>query len=289
MRSLALSLCLLLPATVFGSDDVYSKGSSGCWKTFVRLVNLGKPDPRYLQNQRNAKYFFEDWFEAPSISYRDMLTESHQRAYGSGYSVARNLRAARVTAELKDDEMRPGEFRKSDIEPVTISPDLQTRLFQLIGQQDFVAKMRDGRWERMIHLDHIPRYFLPRNIIIYDRSGEEKLIHRYPSHRSIPAYRNAARLKMAKIRRALSQRLTTERREEIFSDLADYYQIAVNGHFFPRINNSILMSQVNVIAARLGFRETPQDYFDYLAFTLQPKDFRGAFRRNFYLASSRLP
>jgi hypothetical protein len=289
MRSLVLSLCILIPASSFGFDGEHVRKSSRCWKTFVRLVELGKPDRQYLLNQKNAKFFFEAWLEGSTMPYRKMLRESHRLAYRSGYKIAKKLRAARVTAELKDNEMRPGEFRKSDIEPVVISTDLQQRLFQLIEQQDLVTKMRVGQWERTIHLDHIPRFFLPRNVVVHSRSSAEKLIHRYPSYESIPAYLNAARLKMSKIRRALSQRVTTERREEIFSDLADYYQISINGHFFPRINNSILMSQVNVIAAQLGFIEIPQNYFDYLAFTLQPKDFRVTFRRHFYLLSDRLP
>jgi hypothetical protein len=59
--------------------------------------------------------------------------------------------------------------------------------------------------------------------------------------------------------------------------VADYYQVGINAHLFYRVNNSLLMNQVNYFLHMLGLRGIPHGHLDYLALYKIPTDFRSIF------------
>ena len=59
--------------------------------------------------------------------------------------------------------------------------------------------------------------------------------------------------------------------------LADYYHVAINGHFFPAVNNSILMAQVNVILEISGYQPLSPGILDYEALVTSTQKFRQRF------------
>ena len=56
--------------------------------------------------------------------------------------------------------------------------------------------------------------------------------------------------------------------------LADYYNVAEEGHFYPWVNNSILMGQVNTILSLMGYELLPHQLLDYRSLFMSTSEFR---------------
>ena len=93
-------------------------------------------------------------------------------------------------------------------------------------------------------------------------SGARHLIILKQLARLVPAIRNS----------------TTPRRERVCT-LAEYHYLASNAHLFPRVNNSLIMAQVNHLLCEAGLHGIPHGALDFFALVEDLDSYRERFLR----------
>jgi len=101
--------------------------------------------------------------------------------------------------------------------------------------------------------------------------------HRYPAFFHQHLYINRMAEIMGHIENCLLRTHPSTPLNDVLVLLADYYQVGINAHLFERVNNSLLMNQMNYFLHYIGLRGISHGSLDYLALYKVPEDFRGIF------------
>lgn len=125
----------------------------------------------------------------------------------------------------------------------------------------------------------IPERALPKYTII---EAQRKAIYSYPSPSQLKAYLQEMGLTLDRVRANLGlYEAPTSRadltasatlRQRILEDLAHYYHLGVIGHPFMRVNNSVLMGQVNTVLLHLDLKPIQHGDMDYVVRSLDSED-----------------
>jgi hypothetical protein len=99
-------------------------------------------------------------------------------------------------------------------------------------------------------------------------------MHSYPL---VSQQRLYVELAVVRLREARAKMRAGAPPEQILASIADFYQVAINGHFFRRVNNTPLMSIVNFLLEKNGLSRIPHGILDYEAMALDSPDFRRLF------------
>jgi len=112
-----------------------------------------------------------------------------------------------------------------------------------------------------VTIDGIPAWAWPEN---------RGATHVYPPSRHLHLY-------FARAARILSITQTC-RREDVVASVADFHHTMVNARAYESINNSVAMTEVNVLLMRRGFRGVTHGWLDHLAHRLGTANYRLVFR-----------
>lgn len=255
----------------------------------------------YLQNYYYSKHFFRIAYETGVLKndFDGVMRTQHQiLAKGlSGHSPYNGYHPSRSL-----DQIDAGifVFDSDYLENLTdngglASPGAQMAFFetttmdiindhtqQLLTENLNILKDLEDDYE--LEVDGIPTTDRPRNTLIPDYANKLpsnlkalNYSHEYPK---LPFYdpMGGRRLYFERSK-ALMTKILNESNTDLKLDLiATYYHVAINGHFFVAGNNSILMSQVNVLLQGIGYRPINHGAIAYLALLLNSKQFNQFFK-----------
>lgn len=132
--------------------------------------------------------------------------------------------------------------------------------------QEIVDAPEAKRWD--------PRSTMPKNWGVGSR-----VLHRYPPFFTQPLYLDRMSQIMGHIENCLLRTHPNTPLRDVIILIADYYQVGINAHLFARVNNSLLMAQVNYLLHFAGLRGIAHGALDYYALYKVPADFRAIFVR----------
>lgn len=112
------------------------------------------------------------------------------------------------------------------------------------------------------------------NPITYKGSTGTVFSYSFPAPLALKAYYKKAGKILDRIRDERERPWSDSTRDE----LALYFHVATNAHFFRRVNNAILMAQVNSILISKGLKPMIHGYLDYAAFLLPFEPFKALFK-----------
>ncbi len=237
-----------------------------CWEYLVRFPQQGRPNRAYIRNQNRAVQIFQEWLDSSSENYFTMLYLAQTSALVEPYY----LNGTKNT-KMDASEVEAGRIRWRDIShsfPLSNYLEILSRL-AAIARSKRVADTGASEWKNPIE-GVAPEYW-PRNFALFDSEDNiVELHHYYPPFRHVLDYIESAGQQMRNIRRDLKRGVE---RDVVLRELCQYFHTAINGHIFPRVNNSILMGQVNLILRRIGMNPISHDKLDYWAFVLPPDVF----------------
>jgi hypothetical protein len=175
----------------------------------------------------------------------------------------------------------PGATRDELIELERQSLEDQAGILRTFGISiDLIDLLRNSfgnepinKIETSIKINNIPKKAFPKNNIGKPGMG---IIHEYPNPKYLTTYLNQMFVYLKKIRGC-----TNCSRLEIIGHLVDYYYTGINAHLFSRVNQSLLMTQVNYILRRIGINGVKHSSLppfsmklDIAAITMSHEDFR---------------
>lgn len=120
-------------------------------------------------------------------------------------------------------------------------------------------------------VDGIPTAALPR----YTVSSVGGVKYDYPPAKFVPLYVAEMAASFGRLRAMLAGGSVDQ--EAALGELARFYHLAMIGHPFMRVNNSLLMAEVNVVLKRLGMKPVPHGDLDYVVRSLDSDGARAAF------------
>ncbi|MFW9901096.1 MAG: hypothetical protein ACFFDY_07380 [Candidatus Thorarchaeota archaeon] len=229
--------------------------------------------PEYIECQIEGLQFFDQYFRCDSIqhlSFNDFICE-HHRIISTGVSGNRNYKIRVISFENSKDyksELRPAGYRAGyPIEDTEII-NIILQAFKEIGINP------QGEWK--INVDGIPSYALPSGIRL--PNGLHII---YPDGKYIPLYFSKMNEKLSQLRNlsACNSNFQQSTSNTILHNLAIYYHLGITLHAFKRINQSLLMSQINYLLKYNGFNFIYHDNLDFIALFMDTKDFCNFFSR----------
>lgn len=124
-------------------------------------------------------------------------------------------------------------------------------------------------------------YLIYENGFTINEFGDYGTTHIYPKPIYLIQYLSRMHTIFLKIRNC-----TNCSKMQIIEMLSDYYHTGINAHLFKRVNQSILMSQINYVILRIGLSGITHlsgpplsIKLDYAAITLNPEEFKNFFIR----------
>jgi hypothetical protein len=119
----------------------------------------------------------------------------------------------------------------------------------------------------------------PRSLMPKNKGAGGKVLHQYPAFFRQSLYLDRMSQIMGHIENCLLRAHPDIPLRDVVGLIADYYQVGINAHLFPRVNNSLLMTQANCLLRFAGLRGIPHGALDYYALYKVPADFRAIFSR----------
>jgi hypothetical protein len=105
--------------------------------------------------------------------------------------------------------------------------------------------------------------------------------HYFPHPTTVAAYRRLATERLVEawtaVKHAAGALPGSRAQRDAIRALADYYHTVINGHLFVRVNNSLVMTEVNSLLKHMGLKEVEHGHLDIFAFNLGYSDFRDYF------------
>jgi hypothetical protein len=264
-----------------------------------RLPVGGLEDPsfrRYVQTMNDATFRnFAPWFDSSgtSVSFEEMLFEMHLTALFGPDDHAEALAVIR-NRSLRDDQKLAALQKRfepytgrtigamdglhSTLRPGFRDAEKSSAMLRFPSEVIEATKAMHGidlhslTTERRLPIPGVPEKFWPTNVKS-DPGMPVSIMHFYPTPDGMAAYRSAAGAKLVAIR-AEFDALDGDR---LIDRIAEYYYVAGNAHFFPRVNNSMLMSQVNYLLLRKGMSGISHGYLDYVAACVPLETFKRVF------------
>ena len=156
------------------------------------------------------------------------------------------------SGQVERDLARPHEHRQSAEEKIIL--ETQTADQPILTQ----AQVGIKRSYKVPQIAGIPDSSLPRYL---SSKMDHVTYYQYPKASDVPLYLAQMDLALVEIKAKLKQEPVSP---DILKPLARYYQLGIIGHPFFRVNNSLLMSQVNTVLIRAGMTPVSHGELDYL-------------------------
>jgi hypothetical protein len=102
-------------------------------------------------------------------------------------------------------------------------------------------------------------------------------MHFYPDGGSLEPYMKSAASILEALRKTPPPPPGTKGSSAVVDQVADLYHVLANARPFDQVNNSMFMSQVNVLLTRHGHAPVPHGWIDHLAHRLPAESFRKVF------------
>jgi len=252
-------------------------------KMFLRFT-AGEVDATYLANMIRLARAFEARLldKAPLADFTEFLREQHRMAIlgqepGTFYWPETNYRhdGYAIPANIVPAQSYAGRYRSEVGAPsdkylhheVLVAAEIREKILALTNNQTIKATSVGGVPFRFKHpqVEGIPEEAGPR----YSISGD-KIQFDYPA----PKYIRLYLAEMAKSLEFIHQQLQSGApdRELVLKALARYYHLVAVGHPFLRVNNSLVMAEVNVVLLQIGMNTVPHGDLDYLMRSLDSAD-----------------
>ena len=299
MRRLFLPIGLLalaLPAAAFAELDCNALyGRLGISEQEGELMLVRRPggalDPVYKQNMLRVASSFDELLgrSEPLSDFPTWLKEQHKLAVlgkePSSYywpEVYQFRDGRQVKASYEVASSAAGTFRHFRTDP----PVNNFLSHEVPVASEVLAEMAartQGRAPKIVMLgpvpfqyqfpqvDGIPAEALPR----YSLASGGKVKFDYPPAKYLPRYLDQMGESLERVRSGL--KAPHPDRAAVLGDLARYYHLAMIGHPFMRVNNSLVMVQVNVALRKLGMKPVAHGDLDYLVRSLDSGAARDAF------------
>ncbi len=292
------------------SDPREARRSMGDRKMLcpVQLTALNEPlDTRYLENQRDARMSFYEWYvkDAPDNSYEEQLSVEHVK------STVQTFLKDKLTKKIVPEQtfLRtgmlqynsvntfPGKYRK-DVAPTDIVIGHQLNNFEVTSEQ--MEKLVLNGFKPVPPAQALGGngYIAQTTIRVKAKgsSSEEPLTaetlltanHKAEYHPPVGETEKAFAKATAQRMQDLKEWRNRESREvkadldHFLNDLSDYYHTAVLWKPFIAVNNSILMGQVNVLLRHFGLNSMPHEFLDNFARMTDYNVFRNLFKDAFF-------
>lgn len=224
--------------------------------------------PEYLECQLEGLEYFDKVFRGDDgdVVFNEMMIE-HHRILAIGLAGQRNYKVRGFSEEHSKDvagKLRPAGGQVAlgvrDTEMVNV-------VLRALAEIEFYP---DGAWQ--IQIDDIPTE--ARSNALRFRRGFN-IVH--PDAKYVPLYFSKMEQCLSRIRH-LSSEVETDK-ERLLQLLAAYFHLGIHAHAFVRINQSLLMAQVNYILMLNRLRPVYHGYVDLAAAFLDSGNFFPYFKR----------
>ena len=238
-------------------DNGYLRSPEGL-TTFKKLPT-SPVIPEYLECQLEGLTYFDKVFRGENgyhSSYNDILIE-HHRILATGLEGERNYKVGGISKEYSKDvagKVRPTEGR---VAFVVGDKEMVNVILRALTEIEFYP---DGQWE--IQIDEIPPDARSSGTRVRRGFG---IMH--PDGKYIPLYFSKMDECLSLIRYLSSEieRRGYKDKNLLLQALATYFHLGIQAHAFVRINQSLLMAQVNYILMLNRFRPVCHGYVDLAA------------------------
>ena len=238
-------------------DNGYLRSPEGL-TTFKKLPT-SPVIPEYLECQLEGLTYFDKVFRGENgchSPYNDIMIE-HHRILATGLEGERNYKVGGISKEYSKDvagKVRPTEGR---VAFVVGDKEMVNAILRALTEIEFYP---DGQWE--IQIDEIPPDARSSGTRVRRGFG---IMH--PDGKYIPLYFSKMDECLSLIR-YLSSEIEMrgyKDRNSLLQVLATYFHLGIHAHAFVRINQSLLMAQVNYILMLNRFRPVCHGYVDLAA------------------------
>ena len=96
----------------------------------------------------------------------------------------------------------------------------------------------------------------------------------FPKGQNLKSYEKVLNNKMSNLKNNGSKMSD----DEFLDEVAEFYHTGINGHMFEKGNNSLMMTQINVMLKDRGMRHISHGRLDFNAFSQNLDDFKGTFK-----------
>lgn len=246
------------------------------------------------QSHQDFRAWLRNWMAGAGVTYGDWITHIKQRhLVASGEMSGRyhmgpgGYRTDEIyPGRLRDEaEVREGNYQTSP--PVALhvdlwledhgypgKPQLGNRVLDFSGMNELLA-----RKNRRLREATFPKHFFYWGTIQYPHALDLDLFLEVSWKHLVASKEALVRLKLGRGPPASLEKLL---RDPLFDHLADYYHTAISGHFFHKVNNSMLMPEIDTFLEELGLPPVPQGGLDLVAIRMDYLPFRQYFREYLY-------
>lgn len=284
IRALALPFFGLAIATIDPSDPcAFKKVATDPGFIRTALKDSASPSSKeYLENQADAaNYFSKTFWQSSPPSALEILQEMHKLSVG-GESGTNAYEAREGMGMYSSDHVAKGKLRQDAKNGEPLIYDWGYRKGEepilrevLQKQTENLVRVTDKTFRWVTQLEGIPQEALPSNKV--NAIAGLGAYHEYPKMDFVKKYYLP---RMESLVKSLREQLRTpppSNRDLFLKTLADYYQVGINAHLFDRVNQSLLMNQVNRMLERAGIPTVFHGNLDLAALSLNSADFRRYF------------
>lgn len=268
-------------------DIVYLRGPGD-------LVETRRRNPRFLPNTKAAHADFEKWFsewlDGKSVTFplwQKALRERHKIATGFNSRTAHLGPADSYRAD-SGDIVLPGFFRNEGEDDVSFYGQGNTQesaktlehVNVWLAAHDFETwDMRSPRSVEVNGLDILAtdRGRLSTSSYSYP---QVPMIFFYPDDLDVDLFLQLGWNRLKEVKRGIVAYRRWNRpatRAGTLNAIADYYHTSIIGHYFRKVNNSMLMPEVNTFLRHLGLKPMQHGSLDLVAIRMDYIPFRAYF------------
>lgn len=212
--------------------------------------------------RESIEAFFIPWLKGETDDEAvTTLRRQHAHVVESGYS-------GFYFGETPSEPVRPGVFRTS-----TPDLDLYERLQRRLPA--ILDAIPAGR--SVVEVEGVQHLRWPRN-----RRVLTNVLHTFPAEDALEEYVDAINHQGRMLRAG-------HLAPEGLRALGAYYHVAINAHLFPRVNNALLMAQVNEVLRRRAMAPVSHGLLDHVAFVLPTEEFVKFFCDDFLATAAVTP
>jgi hypothetical protein len=259
------------------------------WMIYVRSATaLKTTHPNFIENTVLAKFAFKEWWEAWLLGKQETLP-----SWEANLRTRHRLAAGEITQTPYF--YAKGGYSSSGIDAGSFRDELVS---SPVGHTSVQAASHIQAWLQAhgeSPIAHRPIEIREFIALAKERNSyaNYNFLHSafpsttyYAAHSDVPIIRELAWRRLNEIKDiVVSLKRADElsvRRDSILNPLADYFHTCMYGHFFFKINFSLLMGEVNTILEEVGYRPIRHGRIDFVSIRMDYLPFRRYFRE--YLA-----
>jgi hypothetical protein len=262
-----------------------------------RESDLGRLAPGYISNTREAQQQFSRNFESAlrtDVPNYDqwVLAQRERHKLATGETSGRTYE---FNGYQSNDPkiVGPGRFRNEIHAPddfieygaIVSSSQIDefdsfmaSRGLQNADNESIVVLGLEDKVNKKANVNGVRDLRFPRNYRFPTRS--DGVAHIYPDHAATQIYLGLTYERYQDVVsavRAFNANSSAANLNKSLEALSDYYHTAINGHLHGRVNNSILMGEVNTVLKNLGLKPVAHGQTDIAAISMDYQVFRQYF------------